>query len=360
MVDLRVFHCPDYTDSNPYQSELARGLEEEPVEVVPVAADGIFPLLQAWLRHGRPDIVHIHWAHRFIDVDRRGMRLFSIALAIRTICEIMFLRLCGIPVVWTVHNVLSHEQRVPRIELLYRRGLARAVNRLIVHCNHARTIIVDRYRLQRDDRITVIPHGSFRSCYPDPMSRCEARSRLDLDDEETVLLFFGLIRPYKQVPALIDRFGAISDPDGRLVVVGNPWDDELRNDVNAAAAKSTQVQTVLEFVPDDQVPMYLSAADAIVLPFDDILTSGSAILGVSFGRAVIAPARGCLPELLGEHGGILFDPASPDGLGEALSTALHDRDRLHTMGDRNRQFSKRMTWHDIGKQTTALYENLTI
>ena len=64
--------------------------------------------------------------------------------------------------------------------------------------------------------------------------------------------------------------------------------------------------------------MYLRAADAVVLPYKDVLTSGSAILAMTFGQPVIAPAIGCLPESLGAEGTILYDPSTPDGLERAL------------------------------------------
>ncbi|MCU0489694.1 MAG: hypothetical protein MUE67_12185, partial [Anaerolineales bacterium] len=50
----------------------------------------------------------------------------------------------------------------------------------------------------------------------------------------------------------------------------------------------------------------------------DILTSGSAMLAISEGKPVIAPACGCLPELLGEDCAVLYPPEDPTGLVEAL------------------------------------------
>ena len=56
-----------------------------------------------------------------------------------------------------------------------------------------------------------------------------------------------------------------------------------------------------------------------MLPFRDILTSGSAILALSHGRPVIAPAIGCLPETLPADAAILYDPDAPEALGAALA-----------------------------------------
>lgn len=355
---LRVFHSPDYTDSNPYQCGLERGLAGESVELVPVSADGLVPLLRAVRDEGRPDVVHLHWLHRFIDVDRPGGPVIATILAARTLLEIAILRLLGIPVVWTVHNVISHERRVPRIERAFRRLAARLVDALVVHCEDARDIVAENYRLRTTDRIAVIPHGSFAPFYAHSIDQTDAREAIDEPTDEPILLFFGLIRRYKRVPELIETFSSLSVSEGRLLVVGNPWNAELRESVEAAAAGVSNVETTLEFVPEDEVPTYLSAADAVVLPYDDILTSGSAILGVTFGRAVIGPRRGCLPSLLGEGGGVTYDPAEPDGLRTALQTALADRTQLRRMGERNQRVADRLTWDRIGRRTAHLYRRL--
>ncbi|MEZ4597387.1 MAG: glycosyltransferase [Chloroflexota bacterium] len=48
-------------------------------------------------------------------------------------------------------------------------------------------------------------------------------------------------------------------------------------------------------VPDDRMQVFLRAADVMVLPYRDVLTSGSAILAMTFGLPVVAPRIGCLP-----------------------------------------------------------------
>lgn len=353
----RVFMVPDYTGSNPYQTGLIGGIEAAGVAVHPIDANRLFPLLSAWREKGRPDAVHIHWAHRFIDTDRRGSTIIAALLSIRTLIEVLVLRVFGIPVVWTIHNVLSHERRAPRVELAYRHLLARSVQAMIVHCEAAGDRVLETYRLP--DRIatdiTAIPHGNYDPFYDRSLTQAEARARLDLSEEVPVLLFFGMIRSYKRVPTLIDRFGRITAEEAQLLVVGNPWNERLRREVATAAAEHANVRTVLEYVPDEDVETYLTAADAIVLPYDGILTSGSAILGMTFGRAVIAPERGCLPSLLGSHGGITYDPDTGDGLSASLATAITDRTRLRSMGKRNRRVADRLDWTEIGARTAHVY-----
>ena len=356
---LRVFMCPDYTGANPYQEGLIDGLARANVDTIRVDANGMFPLLSAWIAYDRPDLVHVHWIHRFIEADRHGKSLLAVLLAVRSLVEILLLRIAGIPVVWTIHNVASHEREVPHVEMAFRHIVSRLVAGMIVHCDDARDIIIDRYRLpaRRVNRIHVIPHGNYDDHYPRELDRAEARQALQADPDRTVLLFFGMIRRYKRVPALVDTFAAIDDPETELWIVGNPWSDALKREVERAAAGQRNVNTVLEYVDDSQVQTFFSAADATVLPYDGILTSGSAILAMTYGRAVIAPASGCLPELIGEFGGITYDSDTPHGLATSIQAAIADRDRLHRMGERNRRVASRLCWSSIGEQTATVYRS---
>ncbi len=355
MSRVRVALCPDYTQANPYQAGLMSGLEASGVDVIPCSAEGLFPLLRAWSKV-RPDVVHLHWPNRFIETERRGASFLASLLAVRTLVEVVLLRVLGVPLVWTVHNELSHERLTPRVELVYRHLLARLSVALILHCEEARERIVPRYRLPGGfrARCVVIPHGNFDPFYANPPARATARATLDLAADETVLLYFGLIRPYKRVPELIETFRS-ADPDARLLVVGNPWTDELGRAVEAAAKDDGRVRTDLRYVPDRAIELYFAAADGIVLPYDQVLTSGTAVLAMSFGRAVIAPDAGCLSELIGHGGGITYPASGEAGLQQALETAINDRAALRRMGERNRRVADAHTWAAVGERTSRVY-----
>lgn len=350
--------CPDYTGANPYQAGLISGLEGEGIDVIPVDASGPAPLFAAWRREGRPDVLHLHWVHRFIETERRAGAVISLLLAARLLLELATFRLAGVRVVWTVHNVVSHERARPELELAFRHLVARLTDVLLVHCEAARETVSQRYRIRSGGtRIDVVRHGNYDAFYPRDVDRRAAREELDLPQDAPVILYFGLIRRYKRVPTLIESFRE-NDAGGYLLVVGNPWNEAIEQEVETAAANAADVRTVLEYVPDEEVPHYFAAADAAVLPHDRILTSGSAILAMTFSRAVIAPERGCLPSLLESGGGMTFDPATPGALGAVLEEALRDRDRLEAMGTRNRRVADRLDWGSIAARTAGIYAEL--
>ena len=149
----------------------------------------------------------------------------------------------------------------------------------------------------------VIPHGHYRGSYPDDLSRTEARAVLGLAETAHVAALVGQIRAYKNVPHLIRTFRAMSAEAGgaaadtALVVAGRVKDDWLRRELHEAAAGDPRVKLELSFVADHEMQTYLNAADLVALPYKDILNSGSALLGLSFGTPVLVPARGAMEDL---------------------------------------------------------------
>lgn len=346
---------PTY-EANPYQRRLADGLEHDGVSVALADLDGaVVPLLRAWWQADRPGTVHLHWLAPLYGTDRA---IVAAALAIQSLLELVVLRLAGVGIVWTVHNRLNHDRRTPRVDLAFRMVAARIVHRLIVHCDAARSAVIEAYRLpdRRRSAVHVVAHGHYLGSYPDDLSRREARERLDIDEDRPVLVHFGQIRPYKNVPALIETFlGSDISTRATLVIAGRPRSTQMRQAVTRRADRSTAVRTALEFVPDEEVQVYMKAADAVVFPFRSILTSGSTILAMSFGRAVVLPDMGCPSAALAPAGGIRYDPDDPAGLRSALERVVDPAVDTAAMGERNRERVATYDWTDIGERTAEIY-----
>jgi beta-1,4-mannosyltransferase len=97
----------------------------------------------------------------------------------------------------------------------------------------------------------------------------------------------------------------------------------------------------------------MNAADIVVQPFKKIMTSGSVILAMSFGKPVIAPAIGCMPDILDNEGNFLYEPSDPNGLLKAMQLALEAD--LIKMGKHNFQLAKQYSWEGIAKGTAEIY-----
>jgi len=346
---MRVLFLPDYTDGNPYQEKLAEGLQDTDIEISMASGYPVETLRS--LLDSRPNVIHLHWIAPFLVTEN---------LVVSAVKSVIFLqatlvaKLFGIDTVWTVHNLLDHERRHPRLELLVRRIYARLSDRIIVHCPAAKGLVERRYRVQSPEKIIVVPHGHYDSVYKDSITQEEARTELSLGADVTTFLYFGQIRTYKQVPQLVDTFKEVSDPDLRLVVAGKPVDEAEAQRVSEKSHGDDRIDTELEFIPNDRLQVYFNAADAVVLPYRNSLTSGTAILGMSFGTPIVGPRVGCLPGLLDHQDELLYDPDTGlqgDSLRRAASTDLA------SIGTENRRQVLEYEWDTIASQTQKVYES---
>lgn len=348
---VTVIFLPDSTEYNPYQQNLADALDED---VVLGEGTRLLPILFAVRSAEDAPVIHFHWLDPYI-YETSGPR--TAVLLFLTVLQLVVVRLMGVPVVWTVHNVLSHESRYPRLERWFKHVFVRFgfCAHVFVHCENAADRLVEECALPERvrRRITVVPHGHYVDNYENEVSREEARRELGYDGNERVFLFFGQIKPYKGVVHLVETFASIDDPDYRLLIVGNPSDDATARELEARTDGDDRVRSVLRFVPDGDIQLYMNAADAVVLPYTEITTSGSAVLVMSFGRAVIVPRMGCVPELLDEEGALMYPPDADAGLRDALTEAKR-RDLL-SMGGHNVRRVRRYDWGTVAERTARVY-----
>jgi glycosyltransferase involved in cell wall biosynthesis len=195
-----------------------------------------------------------------------------------------------------------------------------------------------------------VPHGNFIGFYPDSARRREdLRSALGIDGPQFTYLIFGQLRRYKRIPAAIAAFRRTAGPDARLVVAGAAWDDAVRRDVVAQAAGDRRVILRLEHVPDAAVADLHAAADAAVLPYSEVFSSGALLLALSFGLPVVAPARGSL-EIAGRPA---LEPFSDGNLPRALA-AIRDGDQS-ARRDAALAAARRFSWDAIADRTLSIY-----
>ena len=350
---LTVLFLPSY-DVNPYQPQLWGALLAYDVDVIRGDHTDLLPITEHLLAlDERPDVVHLHWMDALTTSKNP---VYAALLSCRLLFELALCKLLGVRVVWTVHNFVGHEAERPKFELSVRRLVARAADKIIVHSEGVRSKIADGYGVPADERsdVVAVDHGHFLGSYADAVSREEARESFGFDDDETVFLFFGNVRPYKGIDDLLAAFGRIGDEQARLLIAGKPPDDDAAaRDLRERCEADDRIIADLGFVPDDDIQRYMRAADAVTLPFDRILTSGSAILAMSYENAVVAPEIGCLPDVLSQTAEFLYEP-NGDGLEATMRYALSAD--LAAAGRRNAERVREFDWDDIAARTRRVYD----
>ena len=122
------------------------------------------------------------------------------------------------------------------------------------------------------------------------------------------------------------------------LIAGKFLTDEYRAGIEALIAKRPErIHLHGRFIPDDEMQLFLNAGDCMVLPYSEILTSGAAMLALSFGLPVIAPLIGSLPELISPECGMLYERNDPEGLSgclERFDAARFDREHIVEQAER--------------------------
>ncbi|KKG92340.1 glycosyltransferase family 4 protein [Methanosarcina mazei] len=187
--------------------------------------------------------------------------------------------------------------------------LRKNLDAYITHSESDKQLVAERYAIA-PEKIHVIPHGLYDQ-YGELLDIEEARKNLSINDE-FVILSFGLIRKYKGTPYLIRAFEQLPPEileKSRLLIVGEIWEDrkELFDQINASPAHD-KITLIDEYVPDDRVNIYFSAADVVVLPYLRASQSGIAHIAMSFGKPVVVSEVGGLKESMAGYEGTFFVP----------------------------------------------------
>lgn len=355
MKSYKVIHIP-YIKINPYQKLLLDNLKLFGLCVKGIAGTEIhnyFPLLNILIKKWKPDIIHLHWHHRFLVASNR------IETAIRSVSfllQLLILKILGIKIIWTLHNLRSHETKYQRLEIFFSIILANVVDMIIAHCDSAKDKIEKTLYVKKEAKIAVIPHGNYINYYKNTVSRNKAREKFDIPALDVVFLFFGLIRPYKGVLELIESFDQLNSGGVKLVIAGKPFDSHMAEMLRDNSQNNANIKIFPEFIPDNEIQTYMHAADVVVFPFQNIFTSGSVILAMSFGKAIIAPRIGCIPDILDSSGSILYELNKDKALLHAMEKAVSLRDNLEKMGNHNLKLAKKVDSKDIAESTYEAYK----
>ncbi len=250
-----------------------------------------------------------------------------------------------------LHNLIPHEKRPG--DMLFTRWLTRFTDFFI-----AQSVAVehDLQRLIPDARYRRVALPMF-SIFNDRIPKQDARTSLGISDEK-VILFFGYIRPYKGLHILIDAMTMLlASMNVRLLICGEFYGDEekYRKHITEAGIENA-VTVISDYIPNEQVHRYFSAADVVVQPYLSATQSAIAQMAYFFSSPIIATNVGALPEVvIHETSGLIVPPNDPVSLANAIKRFYDERleERLSAGAGEER---KKYTWDamaDAIEQLTA-------
>ncbi len=299
------------------------------------------------------DIFHLHWP---VETIVRHPNFFIAWTRARLMLALIdWIRYRETRIIWTIHDQKPHLLLHPKLANWFESEFIKRVDGYINLCQCSQDLTSLSFPILKHSLNTIIPHGHYRDVYPNHISKTQATDSLNLPENNHVLMFLGYIDRYKNVPKLIQVFRELNPQNWMLVIAGKPEFSELAEDVIQAAANDENIILDLKFIPDEQIQIYLNAADLVVLPFQQILNSGSAILALSFDCPVLLPKQGALAELQTQVGvdwvklyeGEFTATVLQKGLNWAIETVRSKQTPLDVLD-----------WEKLSQQTLNFYEKV--
>lgn len=287
------------------------------------------------LRRGERGVVHFQWLP-IPALDRGLVRLFPR------------------PIVLTAHDVLPREVRPGG-----RAGAAavlRAMDAVVAHSGSARSRLIEEAGVD-PARVHVITHGAFAHLAASQEGR--PPPALAGLDGRRVVLFFGLVRPYKGVDLLVEAFAGAPE-DAVLLVVGMPRMplEPLERRARELGI-ADRVRFVPRFVPDEELPSYFRRADLVALPYREIDQSGVLYTALAFGAPLLLSDVGGFGEIAARGAARLVEPGSVESLRAGLVAVLGDTDERRRMAEAGRRLAAgEHSWDAAAAATELLYRQL--
>jgi glycosyltransferase involved in cell wall biosynthesis len=329
-----------YAFKRQYPRWLFPGKTDRDISAVPLQESAVQNILDSmnpltWLHVCRkimqksPELVIIPWWTSFWT-----LHFWTITALIKRLSPAKILFIC--------HNIVDHESNA--LSRICSRIALRNGDYFLVHSQS------DEQRLRMLIPSAPITHA-FHPLYDffksKTLAPTEARAQLGLHGE--IILFFGFIRPYKGLEDLLRALPLILRHRRiTLLIVGEFWEGkkavgELIQALNIEEA----VRVIDRYVPNEEVGLYFSAADLVVLPY--VSGTGSGIVQIAYGleKPVVATRVGSLPEVV-EDGrtGYLVNPRDPKALADAVLRFFLE-DKKNEFVENIQRMKARFSWEHL-------------
>ena len=277
--------------------------------------------------------------------------------------DLWFLKFCrmrGAKIILTVHDLLPHDTadaHKSAFQYLYD-----FVDGIICHSDHIETRLESEFSVPAD-KIRVIPHGPFFYDLPEPGDESKLRN-FGIDQGKTMVLWQGIIFPYKGVDLLLDAWQKVETQyDNAYLVIAGTGSPEILKQIRdqVESLGLNRVHLHFRFITTEELVALYRAAAIVVYPYRAITTSGALATGLALGKTIVASDLPVFRELLtNRQNALLVNPSLSAELATALTELLRDENLRKRLAKsvQEMNFGDR-SWATIAEKTMAMYEQFS-
>jgi D-inositol-3-phosphate glycosyltransferase len=192
-------------------------------------------------------------------------------------------------------NIVPHERRIG--DRLFTKYFIRPIQAFIAMSD---AVFNDINKFDTKKPRELCPHPLYDN-FGEKVDKAAAKRHLGLDPDTHYCMFFGFIRDYKGLDLALRAFGdeRLKGSDKKLLVAGEFYSEEKKYmDLIGELDIAAQVELRTDFIPDDEVKYYFSAADLVVQPYKTATQSGISQIAYHFDKPMIVTNVGGLPEIV--------------------------------------------------------------
>lgn len=196
-----------------------------------------------------------------------------------------------------------------------------------------------------EEKCVVIPNGVDLSLFK-PLDRERCRNRLSIRKDNFVIICVGNFTDRKGQRRIVEAVDRLNIPNIKVILAGR---GDLCMDSPSILYKG--------FVSHDQLPLYLNASDAYVLPTRWEGCCNSIIEAMACGLPIISSDRSFNWDILNKDNSILIDPDSEEQITNAIYSLFKDNELRRKLSNKALDSSKTLSIEERAKKIIAFIEN---
>ena len=274
---------------------------------------------------------------------------------------IIFLKIFGIKVVFTVHNIRPLHRTLTKCHTVFYHLMYKLCDQIIVHTRKGKEEIVQFFNIY-PDKVNIIPHGDYKFFVPKKrLTNAQAKRKLGLASDTKTILFFGAIRDNKGLEQILLAMPQItkSIKDVKLMIVGELTCNykKYKNIINGINIKD-YVFEKLTYIPNRDVSLYFFASDVVVLPYHEVTGSGVLQLAYAFAKPIVASDLDGFREYISSgKNGYIVPVKRPKLLAHRIIDILQNDTKIVRMGRYSAYLADSMfSWKQIAAKTRKIYD----
>ena len=271
---MKTIFSPNYSDSNPYITNVISILNNLGIETYDFR-----DIKKGKIKVSEIEIANLNWYDNF---NSKSL-IKTIFNTIKRVIVITYLKINGVEIFYTFHNKTTHDGFHPAFNRFLHNFLIRKSNKVLLLNKRSKQYIVNTIgEAKAKEKCFFVGHPLYHN-------ETVHNSKVS---KELVFLFFGAIKPYKNVELLINAWSTAKIGNAKLIIAGKPFNFEYKKSIESLCQGKGGIELILEFLPEDRLTSLIATSDIIVAPLQKTssMNSGTLMKAVCSKKNIVIPA----------------------------------------------------------------------